>query len=88
MCAQDLKLNEQLDQLALIYNPSLEIQDYIVSNFVTSKGIKVKHWDKFVKKFVDAESEAFCYSNPDNDIECEVYAYVQVPPLSYEVVKY
>lgn len=76
VCPRDMRLGKN-SVLSIVYNPSIHSREYIVANFLTSY-IKVQHWNKEKKQFEDVESESFCYKNPDNNIECEVFTFVEV----------
>ncbi len=72
----------------IVYNPSLKAMEHVVANFLTAD-ITVSVWDKDKKNFSsNVSSEAFCYRNPEYNVECEFYTYIEVPPLGYEILKY
>jgi hypothetical protein len=52
------------------------------------KMVRVEQWNKTSKNFEKGpEAETLCYEF-DHEVECDVIAFVQIPPLSYEVFKY
>ena len=46
----------------------------------------MQYFDKDKSKFMPAEAEAFCFTNPDNKTECEVYVFHPVAPMSYDII--
>ena len=37
--------------------------------------------------FVDIQSEGLCFTNSNEERECDLYVDSNVPPLSYEIIK-
>ena len=86
----------------VVYNPSILSQNlvevtlkqsqlYSSSSQATRGAIKmlrVEQWNKTSKDFIKInDAETFCYEF-DNEVECDVVAFVEIPPLTFEVFKY
>ena len=74
-------IHGELDLVYVVYNPhTSEIKEH--AEFLSStKELSISRWVSDKRIFEEAESEAFCYENPDRVQECEVIVKVDVPPL-------
>lgn len=81
-----MRLGEH-EVLSVVYNPGVIVMEYAIAHFSTPQ-VKVEHWDKLASVFKDVPTEAICYKNTDFALECEIYAFQEIPPLGYEIFRY
>jgi hypothetical protein len=49
--------------------------------------VTISNWIGSERRFIKTTAEALCYNDPDGRDECEVFVKVNVPPLSYSLLK-
>lgn len=49
--------------------------------------VTISNWVGNERRFIKTTAEALCYNDPDGRDECEVFVKVDVPPLSYSLLK-
>jgi hypothetical protein len=59
----------------------------LASIILPSSKISIKRWEATQRNFINTDTEAHCYDNPDMMEECEFTVKVDVPPLSYSMVQ-
>ena len=69
-----------------MYNPLSHPRETASLKFPSSQ-VLVTLWNSIERKFKDTDAEAHCYDDPERKQECEIIVKVDVPPLSYSLLR-
>lgn len=70
----------------VVYNP-LSQPKHLTNLILPTPNVQIAQWDSQARDFIATDTEAHCYDDPDQNKECEIAVKVNIPPLSYAMLR-
>ena len=59
----------------------------MASLVLPNSDVHISYWDSESRDFITTDTEAHCYNDPDERKECEIAVKLNIPPLSYAMLR-